>query len=479
MKSYEEFVAGKIVPPSPTGFTPPLPLSERLFDFQAACVQWALERGSAALFEDPGLGKTFQEAEWARQVCEQTKGQVLIVAPLAVAQQTVREGDKFGIPIRYAIDQGGATEPITVTNYERLAGFDASRFAGVVLDESSILKAYSGKVKQSLVAMFAQTPYRLCGTATPAPNDLLELGNHAEFLGILTSHEMIARWFLPDTSTFGTYRLKGHAIQPYWDWVSSWARCLGKPSDLGPDYSDEGYDLPELVTHQHVVEVDLVQDRGDTLFRMPALSATAVHKEKRITAGDRAAKVAELVAAEPRKHWLVWCDTDYEADALVKAIPGAVEVRGSHKPDFKERAALWFSGEEVCVCKAKPCRCFGRARILISKPSVFGFGLNFQHCSRVAFVGATFSFEQFYQAIRRCWRFGQEESVHAHVVMASTEVGVWSVLQGKAAEHDVMKAQMLDAMRRATARTERHAYEYNPGHQGGLPRWLVEGGQHG
>ena len=457
--SYARFLESKLALPPPTGIVGARVDHGKLSDWQQRCVEWSLERGRAALFEDCGLGKGRQQITWAREAVEYTRGRALILAPLAVAQQTVREGDKIGVPVRYANDQAGATEPITVTNYERLDRFDPDAFDAVVLDESSILKNYSGSTKRRLVANFARTPFRLCATATPAPNDHLELGNHAEFLGVLTSHEMIARWFLPDTSTFGTYRLKGHAVSAFWDWVASWARCLGKPSDLGPEYSDEGYELPPLEVIPHAIGVDVVSGRENgALFRVPTLSATAVHREKRITAASRARQVAELALSDRTEPWICWCDTDYESVELKRAIPEAVEVRGPEKLEQKEAALLGFEN--------------GSIRVLITKPSIAGFGLNWQHCARQAWVGPTFSFERFYQGVRRSHRFGQKRPVKVHVVMAQTEVEVWSVQQQKAAEHEAMKREMFGALRRAQAKAERHAYEYEPRCVGRLPDWL-------
>lgn len=455
MRAYDEFLASKVVEAPAAGLDLDVELGSHLFPFQAQIVRWALRRGRAAVFAECGLGKTRVQLEWARHVAAHV-GPVLILAPLAVAQQTVREGAACGIDVRYAKtaeDAGDA--PIVITNYERLGRFDIARFRGVVLDESSILKSFMGKVKRTLVESCATVPFRLACTATPAPNDHMELGNHAEFLGVMTSHEMLARWFINDTTSFGTYRLKGHAVVPFWDWVASWAVCVGTPSDMG--YSDEGYVLPELQLLPHIVEVDLLEDRGDTLFRIPDLSATSIHREKRATVADRAARVAELVRAEPDESWLVWCETDYEADALVAALPEAVEVRGSHPAERKEQAALDFVD--------------GKISALVSKASIFGWGLNFQHCARMAFVGATFSWEAFYQAVRRAWRFGQKRPVDVHVVMAQTETSVWSILTAKRDGHHEMRDQMAAATRRAQAR-EASSGAYRPARPMRLPSWL-------
>lgn len=458
MNDYLDFIASKRIVVPPAGFEPG-PSKAPLFPFQRANVEWAVRRGRAALFLDTGLGKTIQQLEWARQVAEHTDGPVLVLAPLAVAQQTVREGARFGIPVVYARDASEVPpgRPIVITNYERLEKFDARAFAGVVLDESSSIKAYSGTRKRQIFEAFAGTAYKLACTATPAPNDHLELGNHAEFLDVMSSHQMIARWFINDTSTFGTYRLKGHAVEPFWDWVSSWAVMASLPSDLG-DFSDEGYVLPPLNTNVHVVDVDLTPEKeAGTLIRMVEMSATNIHAEKRRTAAARAAKVAEVVAREPHEAWLIWCETDYEADALTAAIPGAVEVRGSDSLEAKERSLGGFATGEV--------------KILVTKAKIAGFGLNWQHCARLAFVGATFSFESYYQAIRRCWRFGQARPVESHVVMASTERPVWEVLTRKHADFEAMKVEMFAAARRARRAADRGG-DYVPTVPMRLPAWL-------
>lgn len=453
--TYEEFIAGKRQDLPPAGLDLHVELHASLFPFQADIVQWALRRGRAAIFADTGLGKTRMQLEWARHVAAHADAPVLIFAPLAVAQQTAREGAALGLEVNLCREGQDVRDGVNVTNYERLDRFNVGACAGVVLDESSILKSFMGKTKRALVQACADVPFRLACTATPAPNDHLELGNHAEFLGVLSSHEMIARWFIVDTSTFGTYRLKGHAVEAFWDWVASWAVAAQRPSDLG--YSDEGYVLPDLRLHPHVVGVDLIEDREGRLFRQPEMSATALHKEKRRTLPARVAKVAELVHGEPNEQWVVWCETDYEADALKEAIPSAVEVRGSHTAERKEQVAIDFVD--------------GKVRTLISKPTIFGWGLNWQHVARVAFVGASYSYEAFYQAVRRSWRFGQRRPVDVHVAMAQTELAVWDTLAAKRDGHDEMRSQMSAAMRRARAR-DSHTKRYAPEVPMVVPVWL-------
>lgn len=438
MTSYADFLSAKVQHPSAYGFeVDPSTLPAFLFPFQRAVVTRALKMGRYALFEDCGLGKTGQELAWAQAVCEHTGGKVLIFAPLAVAQQIVLEGEKFGIPVQYVRDAAEAAQastPIHVTNYERLEGFTVSEYAGVVLDESSILKAFTGKTKVALVESVRNVRFRLAGTATPSPNDVMELLNHADFLGVMKSTMALTRWFANDQSQAGVYRLKKHAERDFWAWVASWAVCITKPSDLGPEYSDDGYDLPLLTIREHVVQVDhsAAHEQG-TLFRMPTLNATGLSRELRATLQDRCAEAARIIAAEPDEAWVVWCNLNDEADELRRIIPGAVEVRGAMTPEQKEAGLLGFAR--------------GDHRILVTKPELAGFGLNYQHCARHVFVGLNYSYENFYQAVRRSYRFGQTREVHAHLVIAETEVGVRDTVARKAGDHMEMQEQMVRAMR--------------------------------
>ena len=461
--SYEAHIHAKGVHVRAAGFRATVDNPE-LFPFQRDAVEWALHQGRAALFEDTGLGKTVQQLEWARHVVNHAPSvglppRVLILAPLAVREQTIREARKFAIPgVRGAQSHSDVEDGITITNYERLDRFDLGGFAGIVLDESSILKNYTGVTKRLLVEGCADTPYKLACTATPAPNDHLELGNHAEFLGIMTSHKMIARWFITDQREAGSYRLKGHAVKPYWNWVTSWARCIGKPSDMGL-YSDEGYDLPTLTVHRHFASVDIIEGRDDgQLFRQPELSATSIHRELRQTADERAEMTAALVAQEPSEPWVIWVETNYDADAVLSVLPHAVDVRGSMTPDEKCRRLLAFTDE---------------GGVMLTKPGIAGMGLNWQHCARVAFNGLSFSYERYYQAVRRCWRFGQTRPVDVHVVLAKTQASMWGVIDRKASDHDSMKYEMFAASRRAAARTA-DPDPYQPTHIATLPSWLQE-----
>lgn len=426
MLPYTDFLKSKLVKARPLGFNPALPLNPWLKDFQADIATWAVKRGRAAIWADCGLGKTLMQLEWARQVALHTGKPVLILAPLAVGPQTVREGEKFGIPVILCQTQADVQPGINVTNYEKLHLFDPAAFAGVVLDESGILKSFMGATKTALVEAFAQTPYRLCCTATPAPNDWTELLNHAQFLGVMDPGEALTRWFINDTTEANHLRLKQHGEAEFWNWVTSWAVALRRPSDLG--YSDDGFVLPPLNLHQINVEVDQIEGRGEYLFRMPDLSATTIHREMRLTASDRARAVADLVNASSDT-WVVWCHTNYEADELVPLIPDAVEVRGSDSDREKERKLNLFST--------------GQVRVIITKPEIAGFGLNWQHCSHTIFVGLSYSFETLYQALRRLYRYGQVQPVEAYLVVAETEGAILTRIEEKMSAHEEFMQKMI------------------------------------
>lgn len=462
LADYRGLIAAKRIAFVPRGMQDIPPLNPALKDHQRHSVEFALKAGCAALFLDTGLGKTLCALEWGRVVVQHTGRPVLMLAPLAVAAQHEREAVKFGIDAKAVREPDEITAPrVYITNYDRLAKFNVDDFAGVILDESSILKSFTGATTRALIAAFKHTPFRLCCTATPAPNDHMELGQHCQFLGIMDSNEMLSRWFIADQSNMGRYRIKGPAVKSFWEWVASWARCVSKPSDLG--FDDTGYDLPPLDLKRHIVAADRSLDAGAEkdgqarLFRMPDTSATSIHREKRMTTDARADVIADLVAAEPGEPWVIWCDTDYEADALADRIPGAVEVRGSMSAEVKEANLTMFST--------------GQVRVIITKPSIAGFGLNWQHSARMAFVGLSFSYESFYQAIRRCWRFGQSRPVNVHVACADTEESIWQIVNRKAGDHDAMKAEMTAAMARA-ALSSGVLQTYSPLNPINLPSFL-------
>ena len=450
---YAAFLAGKAPRPQAVGIEPG-EMPSHLFDYQAECVRFALRQGRAAMFLDTGLGKTRIQLEWCRQAAEASNGRALLLTPLAVARQIEREGLLLGYDVRVIRHQDEARDGINVCNYDRLAALDTVQFGAVSLDESSILKSFTGATTRALIAAFHGHRFKLASTATPAPNDHMELGQHAEFLGIMASNEMLARWFVSDQTQMGRYRIKGHAEALFWDWMASWARCAETPDDLGFDGSR--FVLPELRTIRHKAAGDIRAPAG-ALF-LSDLSATNIHDVKRQTADARADAVAALVHEQSEEPWIVWCDTDYEADALAKRIPEAVEVRGSHTPDRKESALAAFSE--------------GATRVLISKPSVCGMGMNWQHAARVAFVGRSFSYEAWYQAVRRCWRFGQTRPVDVHLIVAEGEDQIGRVIDRKSEDHRKMKRAMSDAMRRARSQSSQLKIPYDAKHIGRLPSWL-------
>lgn len=421
--SYEAFLKHKAVVDPCTGLDSVPPLNSALFDFQRDITRWALRRGRAAIFADCGLGKTLMQLDWAHNV----PGPVLILAPLAVAAQTVREGERFGIKSSYARAQSQVREKITVANYEMLEHFDVAHFQGVVLDESSIIKSYDGKMRTQIIEAFNKTPFRLACTATPAPNDYMELGNHAEFLSVMSRVEMLSMFFVHDGGETQKWRLKGHAETEFWKWLSSWAVMMRKPSDLG--YSDKGFELPELVMHEIEVKVDVILEGH--LFPVEAQTLQERLQARRSTIAERVADCAAIANATTEP-FLVWCNLNAEADALVKAIPGAVNVQGSDSREVKEQNLIKFSD--------------GSIRVLITKPSVAGYGMNWQHCHNMAFVGLSDSWEQFYQAIRRCWRFGQTKSVNAYVITAETEGAVVANIKRKEADAARMAEEMVKHM---------------------------------
>lgn len=427
--SYDDFLKSKAFGEVASGHSVPLTqISKRLFEFQRVLVRWALRRGRAAIFADTGLGKTAMQAEWARHVCKKTNGDVLILAPLAVSSQTCREGEKFGIPITYARSPGPAG--VVVTNYEMMDRFDFTKFAGLVVDESSILKHYDSKTRSKIIEVSQGIPYRLSCTATPSPNDYMELANQAEFLGIMRRMEMLSMFFTHDSGETSKWRLKGHGRSEFWKWLSTWAAVIRKPSDLG--YPNDGYDLPPLELHEHVITTSNMFD-GE-LFPKAAQTLTEQRQAKRESIDDRVQEAADLI--NHGGTWLVWCHLNEESEKLAALIDGAVEVRGSDSLEEKESRLTDFS--------------LGKIRVLVTKPSIAGHGMNWQHCQNIAFVGLSHSFEQFYQAIRRCWRFGQTKPVHAHIFTAESEGQVLASIKRKEQQHEAMSNEMIEHMRELT-----------------------------
>lgn len=422
--NYQQFLSEKIPAIFPSGFdVHDAELNQILFPFQKAIVKWAVKQGRCAVFAGTGMGKTAMQLEWCRQVHLKTGGKVLIVAPLAVAQQTVREAIKFGIE-EVGYSRKPSDLPITITNYQMIEHFNPDDYQAVVLDESSIIKHHEGKFRQMLTEMFSQTPYRLCCTATPAPNDHIELGTHSEFLGVMKRHEMLSMYFVHDGGSTSDWRLKGHAVEPFWRWVSSWAVMITKPSDLG--FDDSGFDLPSLEIKEHVVG----GKKTLALSGSPVVGGLEERREARSASLEaRCAKAAEIISADPDEPWLVWCDLNSESDMLRKLIEGSTEIKGSDLPDEKEDRLTGFSE--------------GRYKILVTKPSIAGFGMNWQHCARMIFVGLSDSFEQYYQAVRRCWRFGQTRRVVVHVITGSREDMIVENIKRKESEFKSMQENMI------------------------------------
>ena len=436
MSDYEAFLRERAQAGADSGFAP-LWMPDFLFDFQASMVEWAVRKGRAAIFADCGLGKTPMGLVWASNVARKTSRPVLYLTPLAVASQTVHEADKFGIEAAHSRD-GSVSSHIVVTNYERLHYFNASDFAGVVCDESSILKSFAGQRRGEITAFMRKVPYRLLQTATAAPNDYIELGTSSEALGYMGHMDMLNRFFKNDLNNSAQgrmrgevikWRLKGHAELPFWRWVCSWARAIRRPSDLG--FDDSRFVLPPLNEVEHLVKANSLAD--GMLFALPAVGLKEQREERRRTVEERCAMVAELVnkTGQPA---IVWCHLNDEGDELQRVIPDAVQVSGGDSDDRKEERLEAFAE--------------GRARVLITKPKIGAWGLNFQHCNHVTFF-PSHSFEQYYQAVRRCWRFGQKRAVKVDIVTTEGERGVMSNLQRKAEQADAMFSRLVDEMNHA------------------------------
>jgi superfamily II DNA or RNA helicase len=451
---YREFLSRKVATAPKCGIEP-TSLPACMKPHQIDSTAFALRTGRAGLYLDTGLGKTLCELEFCRQAAEATNGKALILTPLAVAKQFEREAKKFGIDARVIRQQSEARDGINICNYDRLEKLEPDAFGAISLDESSILKSFSGATSRALRQTFAAHRFRLSATATPAPNDHMELGQHASFLSVMDSAEMLSRWFITDQTEMGRYRLKGHAERSFWDWMASWAVMAESPADLGHDASE--YFLPPLEVIRHATggHVDLPKEG---LFAADA-NATNIHEIKRATSDVRADAIAEQVSGEREQSWVIWCDTNYEADRLSERLPDVVEVRGSMSIDEKEEKLEAFAT--------------GQAKDIITKPSIGGFGTNWQHAARMAFIGRSFSYETWYQAVRRCWRFGQKRPVHVHLAVAEGEDQIGRVIERKSADHIRMKRMMSAAMRRALGREAFTKVAYDPQHYAELPAWLM------
>lgn len=450
--NYADFIAGKSQYGSDQGFVPTW-MPDQLFDFQKSLVDWSVRKGRSAIFASCGLGKTAMQLTWAENVVRHTNKPVLVLTPIAVGGQTVREGEKFGVDCVRSFDGTYTGTRVVIANYQRLHYFNQHDFAGVVCDESSILKDATGKTKAAVTDFMRTVPYRLLCTATAAPNDYVELGTSSEALGELGFQDMVTKFFKKQQSggQHGwarlKYELKGHAVRDFWRWVCSWARAVRRPSDLG--FSDDRYELPPLLTHEHTVTARNIAP--GRLFDVPVETLEEQAEERRRTIGERCEKVAELV--DHKRPAIAWCDLNPEGDMMEKLIPGSVQVSGKDSDEAKEEKLNAFAS--------------GQARVLVSKPSIAGFGLNFQHCADQTFF-PSHSYEQYHQAVRRSWRFGQTKPVNVHLVTTEGAGSVLANLQRKSEQADAMFDQLVELMN-DSIRVDRSKYGTA---RETLPTWL-------
>ena len=459
MDDYASFLAAKAKLDPPTGLVDVPPMPAALFPFQRDITEWAIRRGRAAIFAGTGMGKSLMELSWARAIHEATDGNILLLAPLAVAAQMVREARKFGIEAKQVASQAECIHGINVTNYQKLGHFDLTQFVGVVLDEASILKSTDGHYRTMLIRECKCIPFRLVATATPSPNDYMELGSYSEFLSVMDYTDMLAMFFSHDGGETQKWRLKGHGEDDFWRWMASWAVMLRRPSDMG--YPDGAYKLPTLHQHQHVVRVDYAPSlETGTLFPVEARTMRERIGARKDSVKDRVKLAAAMTPTAEPVVW--WCNLNSESAALAKAIKGAVEVSGSDTEESKEQKLIDFVD--------------GKYMVLVSKPSIAGYGMNFQHCAWTGFVGLSDSFEQVYQAVRRFWRFGQTREVHAHFIAAETEGAVIANLRRKEADADrmvdAMVAHMADLTAQSLKGSVRTQSKYNPTQPMIIPAWL-------
>lgn len=451
--NYQEFIDSKQLILESSGFeVDRATINQNCFEFQKDIVRWALAKGRACIFADCGLGKTLMQLEWARQIVdhEGKDTKVLIVAPLAVCEQTKNEGIKFGIESKVVASDDEVEPGINITNYEKIHNFDTSVFTGVVLDESSILKSFTGAIRNQLIDAFAHTKYRLACTATPAPNDYMELGNHSEFVGIMTRSEMLSMYFVHDGGDTSKWRLKKHAVSAFWEWMASWAVFVVNPKDLGYDGSD--YVLPDLQVEQVIV------DGKNPVF--DKLTLTERRKARNDSLEDRCKKASEMINGSDEQ-WVVWCGLNKESELLGDLINGSKEIKGSDKDKYRaDTMNAFINGDLKC---------------LITKPSIAGFGINMQNCHNMIFVGLSDSFEQYYQALRRCWRFGQKHDVKAYIVISSKEGTVLENINRKQSEAMIMQKAMVELTKDITSKelrkTCKMTTEYKPHTSMILPKW--------
>ena len=458
--SYEEFLKGKEFCAQSCGFeVEKEKINPNAFDYQKDIIAWACKKGKCAILTGCGSGKTLMQLEWSRLVHEDTRKPVLIVAPLSVVKQTQNEADKFGVGVVHICrTQEDVENGINITNYDMISHFDPSAFSGVCLDESSILKSYTGKFQNILTDMFCKTPYRLLCTATIAPNDYTEIGTSCEFLGIMNRTEMLATYFVHDGGETSKWRLKKAGTNKFWEWFATWAIYFDSPKDLG--YKVEGYDLPELVIHKLFTRS---KPEDGTLFVQLAETLEERRMARKDSLDERTDMAADLINKNEEDQCLVWCDYNDESAMLKKKIYNCVEVKGSDDPEYKAKASIDFAQ--------------GNIHALISKPSIFGFGSNFQSCHKMIFCGLSDSYERFYQAVRRCWRFGQKNNVDVYIILSEKEMNVLENITKKQKQMDEMQKQMTALMRDVTLSEIRHTTriktEYKPEQEAEVPSWIA------
>lgn len=449
--NYEDFLKSKRFVLESSGFDiDKSELNPMLYEFQKDIVRWALKKGKACIFADCGLGKTPMQLSWAHQVCTHAGGMVLILAPLAVADQTKREAEKFGYTAKVVESQSECISGINITNYEKMDKFVANEFVGVVLDESSILKSYSGKVRTAIIQNFHSVPYKLACTATPAPNDYMEIGNHSEFCGVMTRSEMLSMFFVHDGGQTSKWRLKGHATDVFWQWLATFSVFVDNPANIG--YQVSGYDLPKLNINEIIVD-------GNEPIK-ESLTLTERREARKESLELRCKKAAKLVNSSNEK-WLVWCDLNDESARLSELISESVEVKGSDKSEYKSNSMLAFSD--------------GTVKCLITKPKIAGFGMNWQNCHNMIFTGLSDSYEQYYQAVRRCWRFGQEKPVNVYIIISVKEGCVKENIERKQCDFQKMQSEMTELTKEITKKelksTCRISTPYEPTKEMKLPDW--------
>lgn len=459
--NYLDFLHSKEIKYDPCGFETE-DVNPKLFDWQNAIVRWALIKGKCAIFAECGLGKTAMQLQWAAMVSKHTGCPVLILAPLAVSKQTKNEGEKFGVNVTVCRKQEDVQSGVNITNYEIIDHFDASKFSGVVLDESSILKDSTSATRKALTSKFKNTPYKLCCTATPSPNDFVELGTHAQFLGVMTQPEMLSTFFCHDGGNTSQWRLKGHAESKFFEWVASWACCLTNPADLG--YDGSSFILPELRIHEIITESNDLEDEDGQMMFIPLSSKSLSERRKarRNSLEDRVSTAVKIANSNPGQV-LVWCDLNSESEMLKNAIYDSVEVKGSNTADYKESAMNGFTSGDV--------------RVLVSKPSIAGWGMNWQQCSKMIFVGLSDSFEAYYQAVRRCWRFGQKEPVDVYIVISDAEGCVKQNIERKQADAQRMTSELVkytkDILTAEINHTVRMSESYITVERMEIPPWIA------